>query len=165
DLEKAGLVRKEDRRDFLSNVLVVVVPRKSNLRISRAKDLTSLARIAIGDPTVVPAGIYARNWLESLGLWKEIEPKVVPALDVRAALADVASEAAPAGIVYKTDAAVSKDVKIAMMVQNGPEIGYSLARTASSKRAAAQRFVDYAAGAEGRAIFERRGFVVKVSGI
>jgi len=161
DLERAGLVRKEDRREFLSNVLVVVVPSKSSLRISQAKDLTALPRLAIADPAAVPAGIYSKKWLEGLGLWKEIEPKVVPTLDVRAALAAVASEAAPAGIVYKTDAAISKDVKIAMIVQNGPEITYSLARVKASTPPAAQKFVEFIAGPEGRAVFERRGFVIK----
>src|SRR5215472_17085604 len=118
DLEKPGLVRKEDRREFLSNVLVVVVRVKSTIRISDAKDLTALPRIALADPAVVPAGMYAKEWLEGLGLWSQIKPRVIPTLDVRAALAAVASEAAHAGIVYKTDAAISKDVKIAMTVFN-----------------------------------------------
>jgi molybdate transport system substrate-binding protein len=161
DLEKAELVRKEDRRDFLSNVLVVVVPAKSSLRISEARDLIALPRIAIADPAAVPVGIYSQKWLEGLGLWKEIEPKVIPTLDVRAALAAVASEAAPAGIVYKTDAAISKDVKIAMTVQNGPEITYSVARVKASRNASAQKFVDFLSGPESRAVFERRGFVIK----
>src|SRR5262249_61325604 len=104
---------------------------------------------------------YAKKWLEGLSLWKEIEPKVVPTFDVRAALATVASEAAPAGIVYKTDAAISKDVKIAMTVQNGPEIAYSVARLKASARPAGQSFVDYLSGPEAWAVFERRGFVIK----
>jgi molybdate transport system substrate-binding protein len=161
DLEKAGLIRKEDRREFLSNVLVVIVPTTSSLRISQAKDLTALPRIALADPAAVPVGIYSKKWLEGLGLWKEIEPKVVPTLDVRAALAAVASEAVPAGIVYKTDTAISKDVKIAMTVQNGPEITYSVARVQASTKPSAQRFVDFLAGPDGRGVFERRGFVIK----
>jgi molybdate transport system substrate-binding protein len=161
DLEKAGLVRKEDRREFLSNVLVVVVSKKAPLQISQAKDLVALPQVALADPAAVPAGIYAKQWLESLGLWKQIEPRVIPTLDVRAALAAVANEAAPAGIVYKTDAAISKDVKIAMTVANGPEILYSVARVKASTKQSAQKFVDFLAGADGRAVFERRGFVIK----
>jgi molybdate transport system substrate-binding protein len=160
-LERAGLVRKGDRREFLSNVLVVVVPAKSSLSISQAKDLTALPRLALADPAAVPAGIYAEKWLEGLGLWKEIEPKVVPTLDVRAALAAVASEAAPAGIVYKTDAAISKDVKIAMIVQKGPTITYSVARVKASSKPSAQKFVDFLSGPDGRAVFERDGFVIR----
>jgi molybdate transport system substrate-binding protein len=98
-----------------------------------------------------------------LGLWSQIEPKVVPTLDVRAALAAVASEAVPAGIIYKTDAAISKDVRIALTVTNGPEITYSVARVKASRRDAAQKFVDFLAGDAGRAVLKRRGFVVKAA--
>jgi molybdate transport system substrate-binding protein len=161
DLEKAGLVRKEDRREFLSNVLVVVVPKTSTRAISDAKDLAALPRLALADPAAVPAGIYAKKWLESLGLWTSIEPKVVPTLDVRAALAAVAADSVPAGVVYRTDAAISKDVRIALVVRDGPQIEYSVSKVAASKSAAAQPFVDFTAGAAGRAVFERRGFVVQ----
>jgi molybdate transport system substrate-binding protein len=161
DLEKEGLVRREDRREFLSNILVVVVPAKSSLAISDPRDLTRLPRLALADPAAVPAGIYSKKWLESIGLWKKIEPKVVPTLDVRAALAAVASEAVPAGIVYQTDAAISKDVRIALTVQKGPEITYSVARVKASSKAASQKFVDLLSGSDARAILERRGFVIQ----
>jgi molybdate transport system substrate-binding protein len=161
DLEKAGLVRREDRREFLSNVLVVVVPKSSTRRIADAKDLLGLPRVALADPAGVPAGIYAKKWLESLGLWAQIEPKVVPTLDVRSALAAVASDAVPAGIVYRTDAAISKDVRVALIVRDGPQIVYSLSRTAASRNPAAQTFVDFTAGDAGRGVFERRGFLVQ----
>src|SRR5262249_23756567 len=62
DLQSRGFVRKEDRREFLSNVLVVVVSKKSPLHISQAKDLVSLPRLALADPAAVPAGIYAKEW-------------------------------------------------------------------------------------------------------
>ncbi len=89
-----------------------------------------------------------------------MKPRIVPTLDVRAALAAVASGAVEAGIVYRTDASISRSVRIAFAVTNGPAITYSLAKLAASKSSAAQRFVDFAAGEEGRAVFERRGFAV-----
>ena len=159
-LEKAGLVLRADRREFLTNQLVVVVPGASSLRIAGAKDLAKLSRLALADPEAVPAGIYAWRWLEAEGVWTGMKPKVVPTLDVRAALAAVASGAVDAGIVYRTDATISKKVRIAFVVTSGPAITYSLAKVAASKSAAAQRFVDFAAGEEGRAVFERRGFAV-----
>ncbi len=160
DLGKAGFVRREDRREFLGNRLVVVVPANAAAAPASAADLAHLPRLALADPQGVPAGVYARKWLESLGLWREIEPKVVPMLDVRAALAAVETEAAPAAIVYKTDAAISKKVRIAFVVENGPPITYSLSRVAASKNDAARAFVDFLAGETGRAAFEKRGFVV-----
>jgi molybdate transport system substrate-binding protein len=164
DLERAGFVRHEDRREFLSNVLAVIVPRKSAARVTAPKDLAQFSRLAIADPAAVPAGIYARKWLEAAGVWMRIEPNVLPTLDVRAALAAVATESVPAGIVYKTDAAVSQDVRIAWTISHGPQIIYSLARVARTSKDSAARFVDFVAGPEGRTVFERQGFVVRDQG-
>jgi molybdate transport system substrate-binding protein len=161
-LEKAGLVKTGDRREFLSNSLVVVVPEDSTLKIATAEDLANLPKIALADPAAVPAGIYAKKWLTSLGLWEKVEPKVVPTLDVRAALAAVESGAIPAAVVYRTDAAVAKSARIAFAVQNGPEIVYSVAPVAASKNPqAAAAFVAFLAGPEGRAEFTKRGFVIR----
>src|SRR3984893_6540159 len=99
DLEKAGLVRRQDRREVLSTWLAVVVPASSTRKLAGPRDLLGLAHVALADPASVPAGIYAKKWLESLGFWKEIEPRNVPSLDVRAALAAVESEAVPAAVV------------------------------------------------------------------
>ncbi len=161
-LEKAGLVRAADRREFLSNRLVIVVPSASRGTISSPADLVGLSRIAIADPAAVPVGIYAKKWLTGLGLWEKIEPKVVPTLDVRAALAAVESEAAPAAIVYSTDASIAKSVRIAFEVRDGPEIVYSVAALSRSKnREAAEAFVQFLSGDTGRAEFQRRGFLLR----
>jgi molybdate transport system substrate-binding protein len=160
-LEAKGFVRREDRREFLSNRLVVVVPVGSSLRIAGAKSLVDLPRLALADPEAVPAGIYARRWLESEGEWEAIRRKVVPTLDVRAALAAVESDGVPAGIVYRTDAAISRRVRVAFVVEHGPAIIYSAARLAASKFPAAQHLVDFLAGPAGRTVFERRGFTTQ----
>ena len=161
-LEKAGLVRREDRREFLSNVLVVVVPSCSKTAVSSARDLLTLSRIALADPEAVPAGIYAREWLTSEDIWESIRERVVPTLDVRAALAAVASESVAAGIVYRTDAATSGSVRIAYEVTKGPEILYSLAAVARSpRRDSAQEFVRFVASDDGLAEFRRRGFLAR----
>jgi len=159
-LEKAGLVRKEDRREFLSNILVVVVPIGSKQTIAGLKDLVGLRPLALADPAAVPAGIYAKKWLEILGLWRQIEPHVIPMLDVRAALAAVESEASPAAIVYRTDAAISKRVRVAYEVRDGPTIVYSVAPIAH-RPAAAQAFVDFLESPQARAVFVRRGFLMR----
>jgi molybdate transport system substrate-binding protein len=161
-LEKAGLVKAGDRREFLSNSLVVVVSSESTLEIAGAEDLVNLPKIALADPASVPAGIYAKKWLTGLGLWEKIEPKVVPTLDVRAALAAVESGAIPAAVVYRTDAAVAKSSRIAFAVAEGPEILYSIAPVAASRNSrVAKGFVLFLAGPDGRAEFSRRGFIVR----
>jgi molybdate transport system substrate-binding protein len=163
-LEKAGLVRAADRREVLSNILVVVVPSDSTAKIASAKDLEALPKLALADPAAVPAGIYARKWLIQEGVWDAVEKKVVPTLDVRAALAAVAGGDIPAGIVYRTDAAVSKDVRVAYTATNSPEITYSVAPVAASKHPeAAAKFVAFLDSPAGRAVFERRGFLVRAT--
>jgi molybdate transport system substrate-binding protein len=159
-VEKAGMVKPADRVDLLSNVLGVVVPSASAAAVKTPRDLVALPRIALADPTAVPAGVYAKQWLQGLGLWAQIERKVVPTLDVRAALAAVETEAAPAAVVYRTDAAVAKKARVALEAQGGPKIVYVVAPlTASKNRAAAEAFVRFLTGRAARAEFEKRGFL------
>ncbi|HUZ07960.1 MAG TPA: molybdate ABC transporter substrate-binding protein, partial [Candidatus Paceibacterota bacterium] len=117
-LTNADLIDTATRKSILDNSLVVVVPSDSALQIKSASSLTNaeVKQIALADPKAVPAGVYAKAWLEKLQLWFAIEPKVVPTENVRAALAAVASGNVEAGVVYKTDAAISKNVKIAYEV-------------------------------------------------
>jgi molybdate transport system substrate-binding protein len=161
-LVTAGLVRAEDRVDVLSNVLVVVVPTGSGTRVGSASDLVPLRRLALADPQAVPAGVYARRWLESAGLWAKVADRVVPSLNVRAALSAVESGNVDAGIVYKTDAAVSKRVEIALTVprEEGPPIVYPLAPLAGSKKPGTAALVRALTSAAARDVYLRHGFVV-----
>jgi len=161
ELEAAGRVRAADRIALLSNRLAVVVPKASTLMIRSPSDLTGARRIALADPEAVPAGIYARQWLEALGLWAALRDRVVPTLDVRAALAAVTSGAADAGVVYRTDAAISTRVRVAFEVPEGaaPRIVYPAA-VLTRGGAAARAFVASLRSEESRAVFTRLGFVV-----
>ena len=91
-------------------------------------------------------------------------PNVIPTLDVRAALAAVAGGDVPAGIVYRTDAAISKDVEVVYTVTDGPKITYSVAPISASKNPTeAAKFVAFLDSPAGRAIFEKRGFLVRTT--
>jgi molybdate transport system substrate-binding protein len=160
ELERAGLVRAGDRVDLLSNRLAVVVPAGSTTSLASAEDLAGVRRLALGDPQAVPAGIYARQWLEKRGLWERVRDRVVPTLDVRAALAAVESGNADAGIVYKTDAAISKRVRVALEVPEAeaPRIVYPAALLATANGPAPRAFFEHLRSAEARAVFERLGF-------
>ncbi len=130
-LEKAGLILKETRRSRLSNSLVIVVTGDSPLQVRSAEDLADarVKRIALADPQAVPAGVYARAYLERAKIWPAVQRKIVPTENVRAALAAVESGNVDAGIVYKTDAAVSAKIRVAYAVkpEEGPEISYPMA--------------------------------------
>ncbi|HXV61355.1 MAG TPA: molybdate ABC transporter substrate-binding protein, partial [Vicinamibacteria bacterium] len=116
------------RADVLSNELVVVRHRDAPDSVDGPGDLAALGRIAMADPEAVPAGVYARHYLESQGLGPRLRSKIVPTLDVRGALAAVASGNVDAGFVYRTDAAMEDRVKIVYHVprEEGPAIVYSL---------------------------------------
>ncbi|MFY8215779.1 MAG: molybdate ABC transporter substrate-binding protein, partial [Chthoniobacterales bacterium] len=130
-LETAGLLLDGTRRSLLGNTLVIVVGSSSPLVIASAKSLAQpkIHRIALADPKGVPAGIYAKEYLEKSGVWESVKDRVIPTENVRAALAVVESGDVDAGIVYRTDAAISKAVRIAyhVPVHEGPEISYPAA--------------------------------------
>ncbi len=159
-LVEVKLVRPEDRRVFAANRLVVIVPADGGAAISSARDLMGVQRLAIGDPKLVPAGSYAQQWLEKDGVWTEIALRVVPALDVRAALASVEAGHADAGIVYRTDAARSQRIRVAYEVpaEKAPTIAYVAARLANSENPGAGPFLDFLTGPTARAVFARHGF-------
>jgi molybdate transport system substrate-binding protein len=160
-LASGGKIVPSSRRDLLSNVLVVVVPRASSVTIAKAADLGSLGKIATGDTTSVPIGVYARQWLESTGAWETVRPKLVSTIDVRAALAAVESESVDAAIVYRTDALISTKVRIALEVPrgDGPKIVYPIALIASAHEPQASGFLAELTSDGARAVFERRGFL------
>jgi molybdate transport system substrate-binding protein len=165
ELQRAGLIAPETRRDLLSNLLVIVVPSDSKLMIASPEDLiTKSQRIAVADPQAVPAGIYTKEYLTRLGLWQKFEPKIVPTENVRAALAAVESGNVDAGFVYKTDANISSKVRVAFTVaiEQGPPIRYPVALIKEAKEnSAAAKFLAYLQSASGRETFERYGFIVK----
>jgi molybdate transport system substrate-binding protein len=162
-LERKDLLLPGTRRSLLSNSLVIVVPADASAVPKSAADLAKpkFKRIALAEPKTVPAGIYAREYLQKLGLWDAVKDKVVPTENVRAALAAVESGNVESGIVYKTDSMISKKVKVAVEIPaaDGPKISYPIAVLKSSKQPdRAKRFAEYLAGPMARPVFERFGF-------
>jgi len=162
---RAALVKEGSRVDLLGNQLAVVVPSDRPRTFSSIAQIAdpALRRIALGDPAAVPAGVYARQYLEKEGLWKAVEPRVVPAASVRAALAAVESGAADAAIVYRTDARIALRATVAWVVpaDRGPRIVYPAALVRGSKNSdEAARFLDYLRSADAARVFTRFGFTV-----
>ena len=160
-----SLVVAETRVELLSNRLAVVVPAGEAAVPRDAAALRDpvFRRIAVGDPAGVPAGVYARSYLASLGLWDALAPRMVPTRSVRAALAVVEAGDAGAGIVYRTDALSSDEVVVAFEVpgDEGPAIAYPAAVLADApNRAGAERFLDYLRGEGARDVFRQAGFTV-----
>jgi len=155
----ADLIDPASRRSVLSNTLVIVVPADSTLKITAAADLgqPEVRHLALGEPSTVPAGVYAKQYLEKIGVWTAVAGKA----NVRATLAAVESGNVEAGIVYKTDALISKKVRVAFEVPeaDGPVISYPVALVKAGKDpAAATKFLALLNSPEGRAVFAKYGF-------
>lgn len=164
-LEQKGLLLAGTRRSLLSNLLVIIVPKDALSTPKSAADLVrpEYKKLALAEPQTVPAGIYAREYLQKLGLWDDLKQSVVPTESVRAALAAVESGNVEAGIVYKTDALISKKVKVAVEISlaDGPKISYPLAvLKSSSEPERARKFADYLTAPSARETFKKFGFIV-----
>ncbi|HVU38598.1 MAG TPA: molybdate ABC transporter substrate-binding protein [Opitutales bacterium] len=164
-LEKAGLLQPGTRARLLGNALVFIVP-AADLQKYRQPDFIAapeIKHLAIGDPQTVPAGRYAMACLEKLKLAGAVKDKLVPLDNVRAVLAAVAAGNAEAGIVYRTDAAIEKKVRIAWTVPEagGPAIHYPVAMLKDAPSAAAAAKVrEFLLGDSARAVFARYGFTL-----
>jgi molybdate transport system substrate-binding protein len=160
-LIKAGMIEKNKGTDLLGNELVLVVPKDSNKAIKTFADLIKAEKLAIGTPETVPAGQYAKETLEKLHVWKDVENKLVYAKDVRQVLTYVETGNVDAGIVYKTDALSSPKVKIVATAEESTHapIIYPVGIIKNSSHPKeAQLFYDYLQNDKSIKTFERYGF-------
>jgi molybdate transport system substrate-binding protein len=164
-LQNGNAIVNNSRKDLLNNTEVLIVPNNSTLNITDFKDLTSdtVKKIAIGDPKSVPAGTYALQVFDELGITAQLQSKEVLAANVSQVLTYVESGNVDAGIVYSTDALTSTKVKV---VATAPadinaKILYPVAILKGSKVSAiAQDYENFLSGAQAAAVFKKYGFTV-----
>jgi molybdate transport system substrate-binding protein len=163
-LQSRNLIQQRSRQDVLGNRLVLVASNDNAIKLKIAPHFRLAAalgkgRLATGEPGSVPAGRYAQESLKKLGVWEEVKNRLVPAENVRSALAFVDRGEAPLGIVYETDALVDKNVHIVDVFPDDTHlpIVYPIALTTASHGNAA-RFVAYIRGPKGEAAFKAYGF-------
>lgn len=163
-LQARNLIQPGTRYDVLGNRLVLVAPADSKIRLKIEPHFALAAalvkgRLATGDPDAVPVGRYAREALTTLGVWNEVQDRLVRADSVRSALAFVDRGEAPLGIVYETDALIDKQVRVVDVFPDGTHlpIVYPIALTGAAKADAA-RFVAYLRGPAGQVAFKAYGF-------
>jgi molybdate transport system substrate-binding protein len=160
-LSRRGLVAA--RTSVLANTLVIVVPRVDGVHIAAPQDLLRTRSIALAEPSSVPAGIYARSWLQKVGLWSRLRARVIPTDNVRSALAAVAAGNADAAIVYRTDALIARNVRVAYAVPRaqGPKVSYPFALMRDAEEPeAARRFLAFVRSRPALEVFRRHGFDV-----
>jgi len=160
--QKEGLVHAADRKDFVRNKLVLIVPMDAKTVPAKLDDLAQAgyARIAIANPASVPVGRYSQTALEAAKLWSALQAKAVNTQNVRQSLDYVARGEVDAGFVYATDAAILKDkVKVAFEVPLQTAILYPIAKTAASSNATdATSFIHYLATPAAQTILGKYGF-------
>ena len=166
-LDKKNLLVLGTRSDLLGNHLVLIAPLDSTMNIDLKPGAPLAAalgdgKLALADPESVPAGRYGKASLTKLGIWKDVESHVVGAKDVRATLALVELGEAPAGIVYATDAALSKKVKVVGVFPDDthPPIVYPVALVTGHDTPEAKAFFAYMKGPEAAAVFKKYGFIL-----
>ena len=163
ELVRKGLVAEGDGRVVLRNRLALIVPRDSKMAAIEDLTLPEVRKIAVGDPASVPAGHYALQTLQAVGLAKAVKARMVLTKDVRQVLAYVEWSNADAGFVYATDARLSPAVRIAWIAPEGTHdpIEYpAAALVRSPHRKEAEEFTQYLASPAARAEFAAKGFQV-----
>ena len=164
-LERRKAIAPNTRFNLLENSLVIVVPVKSRQRKTDRLPLPGLladGRLAVADPDHVPAGIYAKGALRTLGLWKLLAPRLAATTNARAALALVERGETPVGIVYSSDAAFNKRVRrvYTFPANVHPKIEYAAAIVARRDRPGVKQFFDRLKSGPAKTRFRRWGFKV-----
>ena len=169
-LEGLGHLEPETRRDLVANALVIVAHAADSfaMRVESNFDFAGAfdGRLAVGDPTHVPVGIYARQALTALGWWLGLADRLAPAKDALAALSYVDLGECQAGIVYATDAALAENVKVAatFSAETHDPIVYPMAVVKGRDSDGARRMVTFLSSERAKEIFRDHGFRTLVAG-
>lgn len=161
-----GLIEKKDSVPLVGNSLVLIVPKDSQLNLKSFEDLANkqIENIAIGTPEFVPVGQYAKESLESLNVWNNLQSKFIYGKDVRQVLTYVETGNVEAGIVYKTDAILSDKVDLVSTAEEKTHspITYPVGIIKDTKhKEEAQDLFTYLQSDESLDILEKYGFTKK----
>jgi molybdate transport system substrate-binding protein len=168
-LQSRDLLVPDTRTSPLGNALVLIAPadQPGAVTIGPGVDLLrrlgATGRLATGDPASVPAGKYAQAALTKLGVWDKVAPRIARAENVRAALLLVERGEAPLGIVYATDAAASRGVRVVgtFPESSHPPISYPFALTRQGNTDEARALLGFLTGPEAAPVYRRLGFSVR----
>ncbi|AEE15454.1 molybdenum ABC transporter, periplasmic molybdate-binding protein [Thermodesulfobium narugense DSM 14796] len=163
-LESESFIDPSNSVVFAKNVLVLIVPKGNPLNIKSLEDLKKpdVKRIAIGAIPSVPAGVYAKESLEKVGIFNDLKPKFVYGKDVVQVLEYVNTGNVDAGFVYRTDAATSKGVMIAYTVPDSihkPILYYAGVINSTKYPTETKEFMNFLLSKQAQEIFEEYGFL------
>ncbi|HCG8475410.1 TPA: molybdate ABC transporter substrate-binding protein [Vibrio parahaemolyticus] len=159
-----GAIDSDNVTNLVRNSLVLIAPQSSSLAVFNFADANAWeaalngSRLALGNPTSVPAGMYAKESLTTLGVWKEIQTKVAPAKNVRLALALVERGEAPVGVVYKTDAQLTSKVKIVGEFASDTHAAIVYPAAVVNDSTESRQFFQYLKSEDAKRVFAHYGF-------
>ncbi|MFW1429516.1 molybdate ABC transporter substrate-binding protein [Vibrio parahaemolyticus] len=159
-----GVIDGDNVTNLVRNSLVLIAPQSSSLAVFNFADANAWeaalngSRLALGNPTSVPAGMYAKESLTTLGVWKDIQTKVAPAKNVRLALALVERGEAPLGVVYKTDAQLTSKVKIVGEFASDTHAAIVYPAAVVSDSTESRQFFQYLKSEDAKRVFAHYGF-------
>ncbi|MBE4009456.1 molybdate ABC transporter substrate-binding protein [Vibrio parahaemolyticus] len=159
-----GVIDSDNVTNLVRNSLVLIAPQSSSLAVFNFADANAWeaalngSRLALGNPTSVPAGMYAKESLTTLGVWKEIQTKVAPAKNVRLALALVERGEAPLGVVYKTDAQLTNKVKIVGEFASDTHAAIVYPAAVVKDSTESRQFFQYLKSEDAKRVFAHYGF-------
>ncbi|EGQ7661192.1 MULTISPECIES: molybdate ABC transporter substrate-binding protein [Vibrio] len=159
-----GVIDSDNVTNLVRNSLVLIAPQSSSLAVFNFADANAWeaalngSRLALGNPTSVPAGMYAKESLTTLGVWKEIQTKVAPAKNVRLALALVERGEAPLGVVYKTDAQLTSKVKIVGEFASDTHAAIVYPAAVVNDSTESRQFFQYLKSEDAKRVFAHYGF-------
>lgn len=163
-LQARNLIQPSTRHDVAGNQLVLIAPIDSKVSLKIGPNFSLAAalgknRLATGDPDSVPVGRYAHEALAHLGVWDQVEARLVRADSVRSALAFVDRGEAALGIVYATDARIDKNVRVVDMFPAASHMPIVYpAALATGAKADAAKFLAYVRSPAGDLAFRHYGF-------
>ncbi|TPA08596.1 molybdate ABC transporter substrate-binding protein [Vibrio parahaemolyticus] len=159
-----GVIGSDNVTNLVRNSLVLIAPQSSSIAVFNFADAKAWeaalngSRLALGNPTSVPAGMYAKESLTTLGVWKEIQTKVAPAKNVRLALALVERGEAPLGVVYKTDAQLTSKVKIVGEFASDTHAAIVYPAAVVNDSMESRQFFQYLKSEDAKRVFAHYGF-------
>ena len=167
-LIKKQMITQNKSKALLSNQLVLISPKKLNIAFKAQPNFNFAqsfkGHVCTGQMESVPAGKYAKQSLIKLNWLDSLKGRIVGTDDVRSALAFVERGECDVGIVYKTDALISKKVKV---IGTFPEnshhpILYPLALTQQGeKNGDAVQFEKFVKSSpQAKIIFQKYGFSI-----
>ena len=168
-LDERKLIIPTSRTDLLGNKLALIARADNPVALEIAPGFGLLRalgsrRLSVADPDHVPAGMYAKAALKTLGVWQDVMRQLVPAANVRAAVELVARGETPLGIAYQSDVQGLSALRAVATFPRAthPPIVYPLALVANRKIGAARRFAGFLRSPQAIEIFNRAGFTSRV---